>query len=166
MQRLDLHLKITAIISVCTMNAKAIKRLSFRLTQLSYSYGFKCLIERWQRSLNKVCDSNFEIFRFFDRYFDFFSFVEKKKIKENRFSMRTDDRFLSPIEVLVRHTTPVLRDIAVATIHSDGTDSSSAITDTSYRNTGDYSNAETASIKSSTSSKCDWSHKISTISQC
>lgn len=69
--------------------------------------------------------------------------------------MRTDDRFLSPIEVLVRHTTPVLRDIAVATIHSDGTDSSSAITDTSYRNTGDYSNAETASIKSSTSSKCD-----------
>lgn len=55
---------------------------------------------------------------------------------------------LSPIQVLIRQTAPQLRDLAVATIHSEGTDSSSATTDPSYRNTGDYSNAETASIKS------------------
>lgn len=61
---------------------------------------------------------------------------------------------LSPLQALIRQTTPILRNIAVATmLNNDGTDSSSISTDTSSRNTGDQSNAETDSINSASSSK-------------
>lgn len=79
--------------------------------------------------------------------FDCIFFAEKKRIKESRKSSIKPE--LSSLQVLLRNTTPVLRDLAMVTISAEGTDSSSG---ESQRNTADYSNAETVSIKSG--SKC------------
>lgn len=75
---------------------------------------------------------------------------EKKKIQEsNRSSSVRSD--LSPLHLLLQNSTPILQNIVMSPttpMSECMMDMQSNSTDASYRNTGDYSNADTMSIKS------------------
>lgn len=75
---------------------------------------------------------------------------EQKKIKESSrsSSVRSD---LSPLHLLLQNSTPILQNIVMSPttpLSECMMDMHSNSTDASYRNTGDYSNADTMSIKS------------------
>lgn len=50
----DLRSKINAIIFDCITNERVTKKLNLHQMQQLYNYGFKCLIELWLLSFNKV----------------------------------------------------------------------------------------------------------------